>query len=121
MTKKPGAERSRKVPGVAKPPRVHRVRSRVRRGSLASVVRQLDELAFASYGYRPTETAALPSPALAFHFGLVGHGYEVRVFEDGKHLGTGARDFSEDHDVSELKTSLMVAISQAVEKWRRAL
>jgi hypothetical protein len=58
---------------------------------------------------------------VAFHFGLVRHGYEIHLFNEGKYAGAICRDFSDSHPVEKLKESLVNAIEKAVKAWRRAL
>lgn len=102
-------------------PRRNRVRSRTRRGSTSATVRQLDEAAYASYGIDRKTIESAPPPALAFHFGLVEHGYEIRVFEDGKYRGAVCRDFDGNHKIEALKESLVDAIEKAVKAWKAVL
>lgn len=105
-------------------PRRDRVRGRRRRGSTSTVdgqVRQLDEAALASYGFDRATIEKAPPPDLAFHFGLVEHGYELRLFEDGQYAGVRCRDFSGNHTVADLKAALVKAISGAVDTWRKRL
>ena len=93
----------------------------MRRGSTPSAIRQLDEAAFAAYGFDRKTIEKAPPPALAFHFGLVEHGYELRLFEDGQYAGVRCRDFSGNHKIEDLKLSLVKAISDAVNTWRTGL
>lgn len=86
-----------------------------------AVIRKLDADAFKSYGMSKEESEKALLPDLAFHFGLVGHGFEMRVFEDGKHVGTACRDFSDSHDVAKLKALLFNEIGEAVKRWRKPL
>jgi hypothetical protein len=101
------------------------VRSAPRRGPAPTAVRrqlrQLDEQALAAYGYAPAETTKFPPPDLAFHFGLVGHGYEARLFVDGKYVATQTRDFSGNHKIDDLKQSLYTKLVTAIDAWRNSL
>ena len=90
-------------------------------GSTSIVVRQLDEAAFTAYGFDRAAIKKFPLPALAFHFGLVEHGYELRLFEDGEYAGSRCRDFSGNHTIEDLKVSLVKAISDVVNAWRAGL
>lgn len=110
------------TPARPRAPRRDRVRGTSRRGSAAAVaVRQLDAAAYASYGIDRRTIEAAPPPALAFHFGLVEHGYEIRVFEDGQYRGAVCRGFSGNHKIEALKESLVDAIEKAVKAWKAAL
>jgi hypothetical protein len=59
-----------------------------------------------------------PTPKIRFDFFLVGHGYEMQVFIDGKPNGFECRDFSGNHRIKTLVGSLFRAIDKAVGEWR---
>jgi hypothetical protein len=84
-------------------------------------VEELHEAALTSYGFDRATIRKAPRPDLAFHFGLVEHGYELRLFEDGEYAGVRCRDFSGNHTVADLKASLVKAIGEAVNTWRNGL
>ena len=98
-----------------------RVRSRSRRGSVAPAVRQLDTAAFAAIGFDRATIEKAPPPALAFHFGLVEHGFEARLFVDGQYITSVCRDFSGNHAVDKLRQGLYEKIVTAISEWRAAL
>lgn len=95
-------------------PRSKRKRSR-------TVLRRLNTAALATMGYDRPKAEGMKLPSLAVHFGLVPHGYEIHVFNDGKYIGAGCRDFSGNHKVEDLKQSLMQTIEDAVKAWRAKL
>lgn len=108
--------------------RRNRVRSAVRRGPTTPARRQqeaqLRELhtdAVVAIGFDRAQAEKMPPPSVAFHFGLVEHGYEIHFFDEGKYVGATCRDFSGDHKVDELKELLVNAIEKAVKDWRAAL
>lgn len=103
-------------------PRPDRVRSRVRRRPAADPVRQLDLKAFAAIGLASiTDLSKVPPPQLAFHFGLVEHGFEVRLFVEGEYVTSVCRDFSSDYKVEQLKQSLYDKLVAAIMSWRKSL
>jgi hypothetical protein len=110
-----------KATGVSGRARSKRVRGAARRQSTSLVVRRLNTEALVAIGYDRPQAEKLSTPTLAVHFGLVGHGYEIHVFDEGKYIGAGCRDFSDTHKVEDLKVSLMEAIEDAVAKWRKRL
>jgi len=97
------------------------VRGGRRRRSAAPAVRRLNDQALAAIGFSRDEIVAASPPTVAFHFGLVGHGYEMHVFVNGQYLGASCRDFSGNHKVSELKSALIGAVARAVNDWRLKL
>lgn len=104
------------------PARRDRVRSAARRASTAPVVRGLQERALAAIGFSRDEIAKWATPpTVAFHFGLVGHGYEMQIFVDGHYMGSSCRDFSDTHKVDELKNQLITAVARTVNEWRMKL
>ena len=115
---KPKRTKASGVPGRA---RSKRVRGASRRQSTSPVVRRLNTEALVAIGYDRPQAEKNSLPTLAVHFGLVGHGYEIHVFDDGKYIGAGCRDFSDTYKVEDLKVSLMEAIEKAVQQWRGAL
>lgn len=111
----------KKATGVSGRARRKRVRSASRRQPAPSTLRRLNTEALVAIGYDRPQAEGLRLPALAVHFGLAGHGYEIHVFNDGKYVGAGCRDFSGTHKVEDLKASLMEAIDNAVKAWRKKL
>ena len=97
------------------------MRSTGRRGSVAPAVRQLDTAAFVAIGLDRATIEKAPPPALAFHFGLVEHGFEARLFVDGKYVVSVCRDFSGNHDVDKIRQGLYEKIVAAISEWRAAL
>lgn len=86
------------------------------------MVRRLQDTALAAIGFSRDEIAQWATPpTVAFHFGLVEHGYELHLFTDGQYLGASCRDFSGNHKIKELKASLISAVSQAIIDWRAKL
>lgn len=105
-----------------RPLRAHRVRGRRRRRPVAPAVRLLQERALAAIGFSSAEiTKWATSPTVAFHFGLVEHGYEMQIFVKGTYIGSSCRDFSGNHKVDELKSQLITLVAQAVNDWRLKL
>jgi hypothetical protein len=102
-------------------PRRDRVRSAVRRRSTSAAVRQLDTAAFVAIGLDRATIEKAPPPALAFHFGLVEHGFEARLFVDGQYITSVCRDFSGNHDVDKIRQGLYEKIVTAISEWRAAL
>ncbi len=104
-----------------------RVRSSGRWGSTPTArrqeaqLRQLNTDALVAIGFDRAAAKKLSLPTVAFHFGLVGHGYEIHLFDEGKYVGAVCRDFSGDHKVSDLKESLVNAIEKAVKDWKAKL
>lgn len=84
-------------------------------------LRELNTDALVAIGFDRAQAAKLSFPTLAFHFGLVGHGYEIHMFDEGKYVGAVCRDFSGDHPVTKLKESLVNAIEKAIKDWRAGL
>jgi hypothetical protein len=84
-------------------------------------VQQLNAAAGVAIGFDRAQAEALSLPTLAFHFGLVGHGYEIHMFDEGTYVGAICRDFDGDHKIPKLKEALVNAIEKAVEGWRKAL
>lgn len=97
------------------------MRSSRRRRSTSPIVRRLNTEALVAIGYDRPQAEKNSLPTLAVHFGLVGHGYEIHVFDEGKYIGAGCRDFSDTHKVQDLKVSLMEAIEDAIKAWRAKL
>jgi hypothetical protein len=98
------------------------VRKAVRRRSTSPVVRQLQERALAAIGFSRDKIAEWSTPpTVAFHFGLVGHGYQMDMFVEGQYVGSACRDLSDTHKVRELKSSLIEAVAKAVNNWRLKL
>lgn len=86
------------------------------------MVRGLQERALAAIGFSSTEIAKWATPpTVAFHFGLVGHGYEMQIFVNGQYMGSSCRDFSDSYKVDELKSQLITLVAQAVNDWRLKL
>lgn len=115
---KPKRAKASGVPGRA---RSKRVRGTSRRKSAPSALRRLNTEALVTIGYDRPQAEGLKLPTLAVHFGLVGHGYEIHVFNEGRYIGAGCRDFSGTHKVEDLKISLMETIEDAVKTWRAKL
>lgn len=115
--------KSKRAKAASVPGRVRsrRVRSTARRQPTSPVVRRLNTDALVAIGYDRPQAEKLSTPTLAVHFGLVGHGYEIHVFDEGKYIGAGCRDFSGNHKVEDLKVSLMETIEDAVKAWRAKL
>ena len=103
------------------PPKKTKSSKAPRKGSLEETIRTLDGEAFKSYGMSKSEIKKALLPNLAFHFGLVEHGFELRIFDDGKYLGAISRDFSDSHNVARLKELLFKQIAQAIKRWRNKL
>lgn len=99
------------------------MRSAARRSSTAPVVRRLQAQALAALGFSRDEIAKYRDhpPTVAFHFGLVGHGYQMDIFVGGNYLGSTCRDFSNDHKVDDVKSALITAVAKAVNDWRMKL
>jgi hypothetical protein len=115
-------KRARKKTSGTGKARPDRVRSRVRRRPPADPVRQLDLKAFAAIGLASiTDLSKVPPPQLAFHFGLVEHGVEVRLFVEGEYVTSVCRDFSGNHKVEQLKQSLYDKLVEAIMGWRKSL
>lgn len=114
---------------VARSARRDGVRSGSRRGSTSTAqrqrqeeqLRQLNIDAATTIGFDRAAAEKLPPPTLAFHFGLVEHGYEIHMFDEGKYVGAVCRDFSGNHKVDDLKESLVDAIEKAFKTWRAKL
>lgn len=108
-------------------PRRDRVRSAVRRESPPIARRQEEQLkqlnvaAATAIGFSRAEAEVLPPPSVAFHFGLVGHGFEIHMFDEGRFVTSYARDFSGNYEVNEVKESLVDAIEKAVKAWKAKL
>jgi hypothetical protein len=84
-------------------------------------LRQLNTDACVAIGFDRAAAEKLSPPTLAFHFGLVEHGYEVHMFDEGKYVGAVCHDFSGNHKVDDLKESLVDAIEKAFKEWRAEL
>lgn len=113
---------------VSRSTRRNGVRSGVRRESASPARRQQEEQlrqlnidAATTIGFDRAAAEKLPPPTLAFHFGLVEHGYEIHMFDEGKYVGAVCRDFSDNHKVDDLKESLVDAIEKAFKGWRTGL
>lgn len=103
-----------------------RVRGSRGRRSTAPVVRpavrQLQERALTAIGFSSAEIEKWQTPpTVAFHFGLVGHGYEMQIFVNGHYMGSSCRDFSDSHKLDELRESLIEIVAKAVNDWRLKL
>ncbi len=113
------------VSRVQKPVRSDGLRSRTGRGSPPTVakgsVRSLHTKALTAIGIDCKTAEQAPLPDLAFHFCLVGHGYELHLFDKGKLAGSVCRDFDGNHTLAEVKESLLFTIGDAVAKWRSLL
>lgn len=111
----------------ARTPRRNRVRSTVRRESPPAArrqeaqLKQLNVAAATAIGFNRAAAEVLPPPSVAFHFGLVGHGFEIHMFDEGRFVTSYARDFSGNHKVDDVKESLVDAIEEAVKVWRAKL
>lgn len=102
--------------------RSDRVRSGRRRRSTAPVVRGLQDTALTAIGFSRDEIAKWSTPpTVAFHFGLVGHGYEMQIFVNGHYMGSSCRDFSDSYKVDELKNQLITTVANAIRDWRLKL
>jgi len=84
-------------------------------------LRQLNADAGVTIGFDRATAEALPPPTIAFHFGLVEHGYEIHMFDEGKYVGAVCRDFDGNHKIETLKESLVDAIEKAFKSWRAKL
>lgn len=108
-------------------PRRDRLRSAVRRRPDATArrqevqLKQLNVAAATAIGFSRAEAEVLSPPTVAFHFGLVGHGFEIHFFDEGKYVGAMTRDFSGNHKVAKVKETLVDAIEKAVKEWRAKL
>lgn len=122
------AQRKKKA-RVARSARRNGVRSGMRREPTSTAqrqqqeeqLRQLNIDAATTIGFDRKAAEKLPPPTIAFHFGLVEHGYEIHMFDEGKYVGAVCRDFSSNHKVDDLKESLVDAIEKAFKTWRAKL
>lgn len=103
------------------PRRKRIVRGNVRRRTPSPVVQRLNTTALLTMGFTRAEVEKLTLPTVAVHFTLVEHGYEIHVFDEGRYIGAGCRDFSGSHKIGDLKISLVQAIQGAVTAWRSKL
>lgn len=86
------------------------------------MVRGLQDTALTAIGFSRDEIAKWSTPpTVAFHFGLVGHGYEMQIFVDGHYMGSSCRDFSDSYKLDELKNQLITAVAKTVNEWRLKL
>lgn len=58
---------------------------------------------------------------VTFDLFLVGHGYQLDVFEEGVHVMSACRDFSDTHKVSDLKKIFYEAVGSAIASARSKL
>lgn len=86
------------------------------------MVRGLQDTALAAIGFSRDEIAKWSTPpTVAFHVGLVGHGYELQIFVDGHYMGSQCHDFSDTHKLDELKSQLITTVAKAIRDWRLKL
>lgn len=63
----------------------------------------------------------IPVPDISIQLALVGHGYQVDVFDTGKHLGSSCRDFDGSYKLNQLKASFIEMFGKALRQWRDSL
>ncbi len=60
-------------------------------------------------------------PDIAVQLYLVGHGYQIDIFNGGLHLGSSCRDFSDSYKIEQLKVSFIEMFGEALKEWRSKL
>lgn len=69
----------------------------------------------------PEDDTCNKHPNLVVAIGLVGYGYQMDIYRDGKHVGTECRDFGGTYKVSKLEEVLLAGLLNGFDKATKGL